>query len=90
MGLDSLYLTGHTTVLVCADGIRISNGMTELLQNLSLEAKWARGVEGASDLLTRDGTSTCFCGILLADGRYREPVEHEKRGTTEIPVIIVS
>jgi DNA-binding NtrC family response regulator len=90
MDLDSLYLIGHTTVLVCADGLRISIGMTELLQNLSLEAKWARGVAGASDLPTREDTSTCFCGILLADGRYRELVEHENRGTTEIPVIMVS
>jgi DNA-binding NtrC family response regulator len=48
------------------------------------------GVEGARDLLTREDISACFCGILLADGTYRELVKHEKQGTTEIPIIIVS
>jgi DNA-binding NtrC family response regulator len=87
---DFRDITSQPTVLIATADNGMRNSLSELLQTFSVQARWARGVEEANNLLALEDISVCFCGFWLADGTYRELVKRIRREAAEIPLVIVS
>jgi DNA-binding NtrC family response regulator len=87
---DFRDITSQPTVLIATADNGMRNSLSEFLQTFSVQARWARGVEEANNLLTLEDISVCFCGFWLADGTYRELVKRIRREAAEIPLVIVS
>ena len=78
------------TILIATVDPEIRSGLTDLIQEFSLNTIWLKGVEAAKSTLANERIAACLCGFWLQDGTYRELIRHIRRERVEIPVIIVS
>ena len=68
----------------------IRHGLTEALQEFSVDVIWLKSLEAARSILSREKIAACFCGFWLQDGTYRQLISQVRRMRVDTPVIIVS
>jgi DNA-binding NtrC family response regulator len=86
IGRDS----GNPTVLIATVEPEIREGLSSLLETLSVNAMWVASVADVRTLIGKEKIAACLCGFWLQDGTYREVIRTLRRERIEIPAIIVS
>ena len=82
--------SGRPTVLIAASDPEIREALANMMLYQPLHTIWVDRVEDAKSIMVTMRIATCFCGLWLQDGTYREIVRHLRREQSDIPIVIVS
>jgi DNA-binding NtrC family response regulator len=82
--------SGQSTVLIAVSEPEIRKALANMVQYHPLNTIWVDTVEDAKRVMATMRIATCFCGLWLRDGTYREIMHHLRRERVDIPIIIVS
>ena len=82
--------SGRPTVLMAVSDPEIRKALANMMQYHPLNTIWVGSVEEVRSVMGTTRIATCFCGLWLQDGTYREIVGHLRRAQMDIPTVIVS